>query len=129
MMKFGGANKNGSIGYMYFYSAATVACVSFSTAPGRIWYMDGTNSIVISSAKDETWYHVKIDVDPENYTMDVSINGEKVLSDGNFRNKDTISRIRFGISNNAPDTTMTIDNVRVIAGNEEIYSTKPGWEN
>ncbi|MCK9479642.1 MAG: stalk domain-containing protein [Firmicutes bacterium] len=88
--------------------------ISLLANPGGFWYLDNDDSITIAPAEDGKWYHIKLVANPITSKMDVFIDGEQKVEQGNFRiPTDHLKNITLGNSTSALETKIYWDNLRV----------------
>jgi|GEM_PF-3260228 len=106
------ANGGGIIAYLQ--NASGLNGVSLLVDAAGFWYLDGTTRVTVAPVIEDKWYELELVIDPGLRTMDMYLDGQQVVSEGNFRETVTeISKLQIGGSTGGVDTTIHWNNVRV----------------
>ena len=128
---FRAGQRSGSAGYVVLANGDTNLVQFQIHKKGTIVWNKGNGSLktLLNSYNADQWYHVQIDADLDKKTADISIEGEKVISNESFNNQDLagIDNIKTAVAIGSQNCSFDYDNfvltkAEVIAPEEIILS-------
>ncbi|MBD2847528.1 Ig-like domain-containing protein [Paenibacillus sp. IB182496] len=99
---------------MYVQNASGQNAVSLLVDDDGFWYLDGNQRVTVAPAVSGQWVEVEMVVDPVTRKLDLWLDGQQVVTQGNFR--ETVSQLKkvhMGGSTSGVDTLAQWNNLSI----------------